>query len=190
LYDQSNVSTQSGAIHFVNQIMNPVLAAQKEVNFEFYDENYLIQYHNVAASADYLFENHALLNHVTWSGAELSYIKSIDPAETAWSKDWFQIDGDFIITYNIPSLVQGKYDVFLRADAFSAGNAVVEVSIDGVKVGGLIDLTKSGNATDPWFEFPLGSVSFTKYAGHAIQVKSMIPGIFKWDVVRFKISTN
>jgi len=190
LYDQSNVSTQSGAIHFVNQIMNPVLALQKEVWFEFWDENFVGQYRNVAASATYLLESHALLNHVTWSGAPLSYIKSIDPTVTAWSQDWFQIDGDFIITYNVPSLVQGKYDVSIQADAFSTDNAVVEVSIDGVKIGGLLDLTKSGNATYPFYEFQLGSVSFPKYGGHAIQVKSIIPGIFKWDFVHFKPSTN
>lgn len=191
LYDQSNVTTQSGAVHFINQIMNPVLAAQKEVWYEFWEESFIVQkYRNVSASNTYLFENHALLSRVTWSGAELSYIKNIDPAEQAGQKDWFQIDGDFIITYTVPSLVQGKYDVFLRADAFNANNAVVEVSIDGVKVGGLIDLTKSGNATYPYYEFPLGSVSFTKYAEHAIQVKSIIPGIFKWDLVHFKPSTN
>jgi len=190
LYDQSNVNTQSGAVHFVNQIMHPVLAAQKDVTFEFWDENFVVSYRNVAASAEYLFENHALLNHVTWSGAPLSYIKSVDPAETAWSKDWFQIEGDFIITYNVPSMVQGKYDIFLRADAFNTSNALVEVSIDGVKVGGLLDLTKSGTATNPWYDFALGSVSFTKYASHAVQVKSMIPGIFKWDYVHFKPSTN
>ena len=190
LYDQSNVSTQSGAIHFVNQIMNPVLALQKEVWSEFWDENFVGPYRNVAASATYLLEDHTLLNHVTWSGATLTYIKSIDPTVRAWSQDWFLIDGDFIITYNVPSLVQGKYDVSIQADAFSLNNAVIEVSIDGVKIGGLIDLTKSGNATYPFYEFQLGSVSFQKYGGHAIQVKSMIPGIFKWDFVHFKPSTN
>jgi len=190
LYDQSNVNTQSGAIHFVNQIMNPVLATPKRVNFEFWEENFLTQYRNVNASDSYLFEDHALLNRVTWSGAPLSYIKSIDPTEAAWNKDWFQIDGDFIITYNVPGFVEGKYDFYLRADCFSADNAVIEVSIDGVKVGGLIDLSKGGNASNPWYEIPVGSVTFTKYAGHTIQVKSMIPGIFKWDSVFFDIPKN
>jgi len=190
LYDQSNVNTQSGAIHFLNQIMNPVLAAQKEIYDEFWDEPFVGPYRNVAAPATYLFKDQTELNHVTWSGAPLTYIKSVDPAEGAWSKDWFQIEGDFIITYNVPKMVQGKYDVYLRADAYNPDNALIQVSIDGVVIGGLIDLTKSGNANNPWYDFNLGSVSFPKFDSHAIQVKSMIPGVFRWDLVHFVPSIN
>lgn len=190
LYDQSNVNTQSGAIHFVNQIMKPQIALPKAAYFEFWEENYLNQFRSVAAPVTYLFENHALLNYVTWSGAPLTYVKSVDPTETAWSKDWFQIEGDFVITYNIPKMVPGKYDVTFRADAFNVRNALVEVSIDGVKIGSLIDLTKGGTATYPYYQFNLGSVSFTKYSGHAIQIKSVIPGILRWDSIFFEISKN
>jgi hypothetical protein len=185
-YDQSNVNTQSGAIHFINQIMKPQIPSRAIVSFEFWDEAALNQFRNVNTSVAYLFENHSLLKNVTWSGANLSYVKKTDAPWTLWNKDYFLIDGDFTITYNIPKVVQGKYDLFIGADSFGDANAVIEVSVDGVKVGGLIDLTKGGNATDPYLKIKVGSVDFKKYSGHSIQVKSLIPGSFKWDYVRFE----
>lgn len=189
-YDNSNVNTQSGAIHFINQIMRPQVASRANVSFEFSDETALKPFRDDNSSFTYLFENHSLLKNVIWSGAELSYIKSIDAAEKAWSQDYFFIDGDFSITYNTPKVVQGKYNLFLQVGADildqSKSYALVEVYVDGTKVGGLIDLTKGGTADNPYVKYNVGSVDFKNYAGHAIQVKTLIPGKFIWDVVIFE----
>lgn len=194
-YDESNVNTQSGAIHFVNQILKPQIPSRAIVNFEFYDEVDLNQFRNDPTSVTYLYENHNLLKNVIWSGATLSYVKSTDAPGSLWSQDYFLMDGDFTITYNIPKVVQGKYDLFIGADCefFDANNpqkiynnAVIEVSVDGIKVGGLVDLTRGGTANDPWVRIKIGSVDFKKYSGHSIQIKSLIPGRFKWDYVRFE----
>lgn len=183
-YDESNVNTQSGAIHFINQIMKPQIPSRAILNFEFFEERGLNEYRIKGGS--YLIENEKLLEYVKWSGAKLFYVKSNDDAEMAWNKDYLLIDGDFVITYQVPKIIQGKYDVYLRADAFNAQNALVELYIDGSKIGGLIDLTKGGSATNPYVQLKVGSVDFKKYAIHQIEIRTLIPGRFKWDNIRFE----
>lgn len=183
-YDASNVVTQSGAIHFINQVLKPQVPTKSIVTFEFYDEPLLTEYRRKGGS--YLIEDHSLLYNVKWSGAKLYYEKSNDESETAWSKDYMMIDGDFSITYTVPKIVQGKYNVFFQADANNSQNAVVELYVDGIKLGGLIDLTKGGNATYPYHSFPVGTIDFKKYASHTIEVRSLIPGRLKWDYIRFE----
>jgi uncharacterized surface protein with fasciclin (FAS1) repeats len=183
-YDASNVITQSGGIHFVNEILKPQVPSRAIVTFEFYDELALEEYRRKGGS--YLIENEELLDNVTWSGAKLFYVKSNDDSERAWSKDYMQIDGDFTISYQLPKIIKGKYTVFFQADAYSSANALVELFVDGNKLGGLIDLTKSGNATYPYYAFKVGTIDFKKYAGHIITIKSLIPGRLKWDYIRFE----
>jgi hypothetical protein len=96
------------------------------------------------------------------------------------------LDGDFTISYQIPKIIQGKYNVFLGADAYNSQNALVELYVDGNKLGGLIDLTKGGSASYPYVAYRVGAIDFKKYASHTITVKSLIPGRFKWDYIRFE----
>ena len=183
-YDESNVNTQSGAVHFIDQILKPQIPSRAIVNFEFYEELALTEYRIKGGS--YLIENTKLLNSVKWSGSKLFYVKSTDETEAAWSKDYLLIDGDFTISYQVPKIIQGKYNVFLRADYFGTANALVELYIDGIKIGGLIDLTKGGTATNPYLTFKIGSVDFKKYDSHLVEIKSLIPGRLKWDLIRFE----
>jgi len=183
-YDSSNVVTQSGAIHFINQILKTQVPSQQDVTFEFYDEPFLNEMRRKGGT--YLIEDPESMNNVTWSGAKLYYVKSIDDSERAWSNDCLLITGDFSITYQIPKIIQGKYDVYFQADAYSSQNALVEIYVDGIKVGGLIDLTKSGNATWPYYSFLVGSIDFKKYDSHAVEVRSLIPGRLKWDYISFR----
>jgi hypothetical protein len=76
--------------------------------------------------------------------------------------------------------------VFLQAEAFNSQNAVVEVYIDGKKMGSMIDLTRSGSASWPFYRFELGVIDFKKYSEHIIEIKPLIPGRFLWDYVRFE----
>lgn len=187
-YDQSNVNTQSGAIHFINQIMRPQIASRAIVDFQFNDEPFLAQYRRIGGA--YEIEKHEVMQNVTWSDdAKLTYVKSLDDTEKAWGKDYLFIDGDFTITYRVPKIIQGKYNVFLGAHAYSSANALVEISIDGNKVGGLVDLTKGGSASNPYFGWPgykVGSVDFKKYDHHDVQIKTLIPGRLIWDYIRFE----
>lgn len=183
-YDASNVITQSGAIHFIDQILKPQIPTRAIETYEFWEEQALIPYRIKGGS--YLIDDPSILKYVTWSGADLYYVKSTDPAETAWSKDYMLITGDFTISYQIPKIIQGKYNVFLGANAYSSANALVELYVDGIKLGGLIDLTTGGNASYPYVAYNVGAIDFKKYDSHVITVKSLIPGRFIWDYIRFE----
>lgn len=183
-YDESNVNTQSGPIHFISQILEPRIPSRADQYFGFWEEPLLNEYRAIGGT--FTIDSQSELENIRWSGARLSFVKSLDPTEPAWDQDYLLIDGDFSITYTIAKMIQGKYEVTLRADAFSAANAVVEFYVDGNKLGGLIDLTKSGNLNDPYHNFIVGSIDFKKYARHDIEIRTLIPGKFKWDILIFK----
>lgn len=183
-YDESNVNTQSGPIHFINQIMLPRIPARANQYFAFWEEGLLNEYRNIGGT--FFIESQSELQNIKWTGARLSFVKSLDPTERAWDKDYLLIDGDFTITYNVDKIIQGKYDVYITADAFSPLNAVIEVYIDGNKLGGLIDLTKGGSLDWPYRDIKVGTIDFKKYAGHAVEIRTLIPGRLKWDVVQFR----
>lgn len=183
-YDASNVVTQSGAIHFIDQILKPQIPSRAEVTFQFREEQVLEPYRQKGGT--FLLDNPKQFHYLTWTGADLFYVRSLDDSEQASGGDYLQIDGVFTITYQLPKIVQGKYNVTLVADRYNSQNALVMLYIDGNKLGSLIDLTKGGNANYPYQGINVGAVDFKQYASHSVQVKSLIPGRFKWDYIRFQ----
>lgn len=185
-YDLSNILTQSGAIHLLNNFMVPTKANLADLSFEFYEEQLFNQYRE--EGGEFIVEDPSLLTTITWTGGndQLLFVQSEDESNTAWNRNYLVMEGDFSISYTLPAIVQGNYDLSIRAHAFSSENALVEVFFDGVKVGGLIDLTSGGTAQYPYIDIELGSVSIVSYEPHVITVKSLIPGFFYWDVVRFE----
>jgi len=104
----------------------------------------------------------------------------------ASNNDYLMIDGDFTVSYTIPKIVQGKYRVNLRAESFNATNVVLELYIDNKKVGGMVDLSLGGTAASPFRNIALGTVEFSSYEEHDVEVKCLIPGRFLWDYIRFE----
>jgi hypothetical protein len=184
LYDASNLITQSGSIHFINQIMKQVSPVRAIRNYEFWEETLFSKLRLEPGS--YQIKDPALLSRVKWSGADLFFVKSSDPDEPAWNQDYLYMNGDFRISYTMPKIVQGKYTVFLGAHANSQDNALVEIYIDGKKIGGLVDLTTGGSASNPYTGKEIGTVDFLRYDDHIIEIVSLIPGMFIWDYVRFE----
>ncbi len=183
-YDQSNIVTQSGAIHFINQILKQQKPSRAIQNFEFYEEPLLNEYRK--EPGEYLIEDTSWLNVIKWSGTDLFFVETGDEASMAWGGDYLYMKGDFVISYTVPKIVQGKYTVFLGAEAFNQENALIEVYIDGKNAGGLIDLATGGSSTNPFARIELGTINFLKYIEHTIEVRSLIPGRFTWDYVRFE----
>jgi uncharacterized surface protein with fasciclin (FAS1) repeats len=185
-YDQSNIVTQSGVIHFINQILRQHQPSRATQTFEFWEEPLFNT--DRLLPGTYVIDDHASLNVVQWSGADLSFVKLPHQAnipDIAWSNDYVLINGDFVISYTIPALVQGSYTVYLQADAFSTTNAVIEIYIDGKKLGGLFDLSSGGSAAFPFYAFLMGTIEFRNYESHVVEVRSLIPGRFCWDYVQF-----
>jgi uncharacterized surface protein with fasciclin (FAS1) repeats len=185
-YDQSNVLTQSGTVHFINKLMTPKPASVAEQYFQFKEEPLLDQYRE--EKGKFLIEDPTLLKTISWTGGDdhLLFVQSEDATEQAWDKDYIKMEGDFSISYVLPKIAQGSYTLSIRANANDALNALVEVFFDGVKIGGLIDLTTGGNASNPYVDFKLGNITLLNYESHTIMIKSLIPGFFIWDYVHFE----
>lgn len=184
LYDESNVITQSGSIHFIDRIMTQKPPSRAIRTYEFYEESLFVEYR--LKQGTYLVEDVDALNFIDWSGADLFFVELGDQQTSAWGNDYLQIEGDFKISYEIPKIIQGKYEVFLGAHAYDVNNAVVEVFIDGKKVSGLIDLSRGGSATNPFQQIEIGTIDFTRYSSHVVEIKPLIPGRFLWDYIRFE----
>ncbi|HPJ78142.1 MAG: fasciclin domain-containing protein [Prolixibacteraceae bacterium] len=184
LYDASNMITQSGSVHFINQIMRQFSPAPAIRNYEFWEESLFSELRREAGS--YEIEDPSLLSRITWSGADLFFVKSEDADDPAWNQDYLFLNGDFTISYTMPKIIQGKYKVFLGAHAYSEENALVEVYLDNKKIGGLVDLTTGGSSSNPYARKEIGTVEFQRYEDHTIRIVSLIPGAFMWDYVRFE----
>lgn len=184
MYDQSNVITQSGAIHFINRLLKQHAPSRSTQTFEFiWQEPYLRSISNEIGT--YPIEDTDLLNRLDWSGVDLSWVQ-MGEESNAWSDNYLSIEGDFDISFETDPIVQGKYIVWLRAESFNDQNAVVEVFVDGKKVGGITDLTTGGTSANPFQTIELGTISFNQYTNHIVEVRPLIPGRFLWDFIQFE----
>ncbi len=191
-YDYSNVQTLSGSIHFIDNILQrrrrPIV---DNVSFQFREESLINQYREEVN--EYLISEQNLLQNIWWSGVQdILFIKqdsdlpSDQRESNAWDQDYLYIQGDFEISYRTPRIVPGTYTVRLRAHERSSTNALVEVFLDGVKIGGLVDLTVANtNWERPFANRTLGDITFTSYEQHVVTVRTLIPGDFMWDAIIF-----
>ncbi len=184
LYDESNITTQSGAIHMVDRMIKQVPPSRAIVTFEFWEEPLITEYRRETGS--YLIEEKESLFNIDWEGVDLFFTEKGDEQTSAWGNDYLEMNGDFKISYIVPKIVQGKYKVFLGAERYNIANALVEVYIDGKKVSSLVDLSQGGTANSPFQKIELGTIDFIKYESHKVEILPLIPGRFLWDYVRFE----
>ena len=182
LYDESNVVSQSGAIHFIDQVMTQKQPSIASVSFHFREESLINGYYQ--QKGEFLIEENTL-NRINWTGADLFYVAGEDETSNAYNYDYLQIVGDFSIRYKIPEIVQGKYRVYLRAESFNSTNAVVELFVDGKKVGGMIDLSLGSSPTTPFRNIEVGTIEFNRYIEHEVDIRTLIPGRLLWDYIQF-----
>lgn len=189
-YDVSNIVTQSGVIHIIDRFLKQQPPARAELYLEIFDRPLFEELNDEVGT--YLIEDSTSLNSINYSGADLMYVK-MDEAEAPgalWSDDYIQISGDFTISYTTFEIVQGTYEVYLQADFFNSDNAVIEIYIDGKPIGGTVDLANdpdvNASADSPFGSKDLGSITFTKYSRHTITIRTLIPGNFGWDYIRFE----
>ncbi len=183
IYDQSNVVSQSGPIHYIDQVMKQYAPSRATTSYQFYEEPVLNNYYQ--EKGEFLIEEQSL-NKITWSGADLFYVAGEAGSSNASNLDYLMITGDFNISYKTPRLVQGRYRVYLRAESFNSANAVVEVLIDRKKVGGMVDLSLGSTPTSPFRNIELGTIEFSRYAEHDVEIRSLIPGRLLWDYIQFE----
>jgi hypothetical protein len=188
LYDACNVITRNGAIHFINKVLTTDLASglppRPSWSFQFFEESLLLEYGQ--HQGEYLIEDTSWLDVITWSGTDLYYVKSNYENCPAWHEDFLLMDGDFNISYTFPAIDTGKYAVYLGAEAYSGDNALVQVTLDGEDIGGVIDLRSGGSQWNPFIQIELGMVYFHYYEDHTIEIKSTVPGRLLWDYILFE----
>lgn len=184
LYDESNITTQTGAIHMIDRVLKQVSPSRAIVTFEYWEEPLITEFRRETGT--HLIEEKESLVFIEWEGADLNFIEKGDEQTSAYGNDYFEITGDFKISYVVPKIVQGKYKVFLGAERYNSANALVEVYIDGKKVSSLVDLSQGGTANNPFQKIELGTIDFKKYETHKVEVIPLIPGRFLWDYIRFE----
>jgi hypothetical protein len=184
LYDESNVISQTGAIHLIDKWMTQKPPSRAIRTFQFFEEPVFNQFRQKAGT--YLVEEDLNVNVVEWSGVDLYFIELGEQQTSAWSADYLEMDGDFEISYRIPRIVPGKYEMYLGAELLNNQNAVVEVLVDNSKLGGFIDLGTGGSQNSPFNRVLVGTVDFSSYQSHTIKIVSLIPGKFAWDYIRFE----
>jgi hypothetical protein len=190
-YDASNKVTLSGSINIIDQVLKQVKPRRIGVQFKFRDGEPLLQKLNSSAGT-HLIEDTTVLRTLKWTGSEMYYVTGESWANgQSWDGDYLMMGWtgrDFTLTYTTPKIIAGKYDVLLRADASNINNAFVQFYIDGVNMGGgPINLTTGAVSWDAFNPKNLGNINFIAYEQHVIQIKSLIPGIFKLDAIIFDI---
>jgi uncharacterized surface protein with fasciclin (FAS1) repeats len=183
-YDQGNIVTRSGAVHLIDNVMRQQRPTRASQYFQFSEEPLFEELgRNVGT---FFVQDPAELVNLSFSGSDLYYVKQALSESVTWNADYIAIEGDFEIEYRLPKIVEGKYKVILGAHSLSQDNALVEVFIDGKKVGGLINLTKGGYQSWPFIDTQVGNVNFTRYEAHTVVIKSLVPGVFLWDRIGFE----
>lgn len=180
LYDESNVITKSGSVHFIDRLLELQSPSRTRITLQFREEPVINSLRDEVGTYQ-LYQQY--MTRLDWTGA-LYFVKE-GSESNASNDDYIFTDGDFTISYTIPQIVQGKYELILRANAFYRNNALIEVFIDGKKIGSTVDLTRGGSASRPFSGKTVGTIIFNNYREHVIEIKSLIPGRFTWDYIRF-----
>jgi len=186
MVNNSNLQTRNGPIHFIDWIMKPFKPGRTRITFQFYEETLIREIRN--QTGKYTFTDPKELTHISWSGTEeLIWEKSSSSSEKASNKDYLEINGDFSISYRVSKVLPGKYGIQLRADSDRSDNATIQVFLDGHQIGGNLNLTIGGSGSnDPYRRMNLAIIEFGKYEEHTITVRSLVPGRFIWDYIRFE----
>jgi uncharacterized surface protein with fasciclin (FAS1) repeats len=185
IYNSSNLLTVNGAIHFLNNVLFTYRPRPATLRFEFFEDPVINSLRNI--SNTHIFTRQTPLTYISWEGPEqIIYYKAIPGAtERAENRDYIRIDGDFALYYKVPRILPGRYQVMLRAHSNNANNAIVEVLINGRRIGGNVNLTSGATGGQPYRIVSLGSVEFNDYEAHMVTVRSVLPGIFTWDYIEF-----
>ncbi len=182
-YDVSNILTTTGSIHIIDQVLKQQTPNPATQTYSWWDEPLLNEYRQTPG--EYLIRDTALLQYFTWKGADLFFIQTGDPDHSAWSGDYLYMNGDFVIQRDFPKIIQGIYTVRIQAERGYDDNALIEVYIDGKNIGGLVDLSQRPHGNNPFQMIELGTINFAKYESHVMEIRSLIPGTFSWDLVQF-----
>jgi uncharacterized surface protein with fasciclin (FAS1) repeats len=189
-YSISNINTKNGAIHSLNNLMEYYVPEPSNRTFQFYEDPLIMEYSTTAGTHEFLDPEAFSLLH--WEDAEqlIYFVTSSSDSKASGKgdyKDYLELEGDFTIEYTLPKIIQGIYSLSIRVESTDPGNATIEVFMDGKKMGSNFDLTNGGTEAWPFKDVQAGAVEFASYETHTITIKSLVPGLLKWDDVKLKL---
>jgi len=189
---ESNVSTKRGTIHFIDQVMEYYVPGLSPAAFHFYHPSnpYPLD-RNHGENLERRFIDPEDFRYIDWtsSNGELWYVRDSDIGGQAANNDYIKLEGNFRIDYEIGTvLLPGDYEIILAAKTGTDGGfAMVELLVDGTKVGDNINLaSESSRGGNPYDRISIGTVTIESYSNHTITVQSLVSGIFIWDFIRFE----
>lgn len=183
-FQESNVNTKNGPIHFIHEIMELYQPRRSTRTFQFLEDPKIRESSQNIGSYEFVDPN--LFELIWWGGTErLVYVKGSQNDNTASQRDYIELKGNFDFSYTMPKIMPGRYLVEIRADAYGNENATIQVRIDDKRMGGNINLTSGGSSNAPFQVFSIGIIEFPSYKGHLLEVNSLIPGTMKLDFIRF-----
>ena len=185
-YEESNVNTKNGPIHFITQIMELYEPARTNRTFQFLEDPLIRESNNIEGTYEFVDPN--LFEYIWWTGPEkLTYVKGSAGSNKAHNLDYIELKENFKFSYVIPKIIPGIYTVKLKVGAYSSNNAAIRIWIDGKRMGGSFDLTSGGTSNNPFKIFTIGTIEFTSYKEHFLEINSLIPGTMIIDYVSFTV---
>lgn len=183
-FQESNVNTKNGPVHFITEIMELYQPARSQRTFQFHEDPLILE--SRKNQGRYEFVDHDLLELLRWDGPEkMTYVRSAAADDNSFGDDYIELEESFNFEYDMPKIMPGRYQVEIRADGYGGNNATIQVRIDDKRMGGNINLTSGGSSTAVFAWFGIGIIEFTKYEGHTLKVNSLIPGKMSLDLIRF-----
>jgi len=123
-YDASNILSQSGSINNIDQVLTKVRPIQTRVDFQFLDGEPIFQKMSQVPGS-HIIEDSSALKTLKWTGPDMYFVTG-DNSSQAWNGDYLMINnGDFSLKYITPKIIQGTYDVWLRANGTNSQNALM-----------------------------------------------------------------
>jgi hypothetical protein len=185
-YDLSNVATKNGAIHFIENILELFRPGSRQVLLEFLEEPLIYQARQTPGNYRFDLEDREDFEVISWEGVEqIEYVNSATSLEGVWNRDYLEMEGEFSITYLTPQILPGNYIFQIKANDEYFNNAVIQVILDGERIGGNIDLSSNQSASSSFTRFTVGNVIFDNYENHSVTIQTLVPGRLTWDGIIF-----
>lgn len=176
----SNIPTKTGPIHQLNRILYQYRPGLKEIDINFYNEPKIDELKTYKGTFLILEED---LKNISLVGRDyLLYTCSSSNINAVENNDYITLSGDFEMTYTTQKVLAGLYKISIVADRDNNNNAMIQIYLDGEKVGGLVDLTKGSDYRSSFSPyFVLDNVQFKENGTHEIKIKTIRPGRLNLD---------
>ena len=175
----SNNPSRNGPVHVVTEIVELHNPRTGTITHRFRDEPMIMEARRVETT--HLFDDPSSMMKLNWSGVKYLTYEFYPGVEEG---GYLLLNGPFIISYEMPKIPPGTYNLNIRAHSKIPQRASIQVYLDDVRVGSTMQLT-TRRLDWTWASFQVGAVEFTDYDVRTIRIEAIVPGQFAWAFVQF-----